>query len=66
LQALNEMCNTLRDRLTKLMKQGMSPSDMIAAKPTKEYDEKWGDPELFIANAYRGLWGHVRELGGIV
>ncbi len=66
LQALNEMCNTLRDRLVKLMKQGMGPKEMIAAKPTKEFDEKWGDPELFIANAYRGLWGHVRELGGIV
>jgi cyclase len=66
LQALNDMCNTLRDRLVKLMKMGMGPKEMIAAKPTKEYDEKWGDPELFIANAYRGLWGHVRELGGIV
>jgi cyclase len=66
LQALNDMCSTLRDRFLKLMKQGMGPKEMIAAKPTKEYDEKWGDPELFIANAYRGLWGHVRELGGIV
>jgi cyclase len=65
-QALNDMCNTLRDRFIKLMKQGMGPKEMIAAKPTKEYDERWGDPELFIANAYRGLWGHVRELGGIV
>jgi cyclase len=65
-QALNDMCSTLRDRFLKLMKQGMGPKEMIAAKPTKEYDEKYGDPELFIANAYRGLWGHVRELGGIV
>jgi cyclase len=65
-QALNDMCNTLRDRFLKLMKQGLGPKEMIAAKPTKEYDEKWGDPELFIASAYRGLWGHVRELGGIV
>ena len=66
LQALNEMCTTLRGRFTDLMKKGMGPKEMIAAKPTKEYDAKWGDPELFIANAYRGLWGHVRELGGIV
>jgi len=66
LQALNDMCNTMRGRILDLMKKGMGPKEMIAAKPTKEYDEKWGDPELFIANAYRGLWGHVRELGGIV
>jgi hypothetical protein len=25
-----------------------------------------GDPDRFIFTAYRGLWAHVRELGGIV
>jgi cyclase len=65
-QALYDMCNTMRDRLTKLLKQGMGPKEMVAAAPSKDFDEKWGNPELFILNAYRGLWGHVRELGGIV
>jgi glyoxylase-like metal-dependent hydrolase (beta-lactamase superfamily II) len=66
LQAQAEMCATMRDRFVKLMRQGMGPSDMIAAAPTKDFDAKWGDPEIFIKNAYRGMWGHVRELGGIV
>ena len=66
LQAEYDMLAAMKDRLTKLMKQGMGPKDMIAAKPSKDFDEKWGDPELFISNAYRGMWGHVRELGGIV
>ncbi len=66
LLAMNEMCSTVRDRLFALLKKGTGPKEMVAAKPTKEYDAKWGDPELFILNAYRGLWGHVRELGGIV
>jgi glyoxylase-like metal-dependent hydrolase (beta-lactamase superfamily II) len=66
LQAQADMCNAMRDRLVKLMRQGMGPQDMIAAAPTKEFDTKWGNPELFIKNAYRGMWGHVRELGGIV
>jgi hypothetical protein len=39
---------------------------MLAAGATKEFDEKWGDPRLFVSTAYRGLWLHVRELGGIV
>jgi hypothetical protein len=56
----------MRDRLTKLLKQGMGPKEMIAAAPSKDFDQKWGNPELFILNAYKGLWGHVRELGGIV
>ena len=39
---------------------------MLAAGVTKDFDAKWGNPEMFVANAYPGLWGHVRELGGIV
>jgi glyoxylase-like metal-dependent hydrolase (beta-lactamase superfamily II) len=66
LQAQADMCNAMRDRLVKLMRQGMGPEDMIAAAPSKEFDAKWGNPELFIKNAYRGMWGHVRELGNIV
>ena len=66
LEAENQMLATLKDRLVKLMKQGLTPKEMIAAAPTKDFDEKWGNPDLFIELAYRGLWGHVRELGGIV
>ncbi len=66
LEAENQMLATLKDRFTKLLKQGMGPKEMIAAAPTKDFDDKFGNPELFIELAYRGMWGHVRELGGIV
>lgn len=66
LQAQHDMLATMRDRLAKMMKQGMSSEDMIAAGATSEFDEKWGNPRLFVSNAYRGMWLHVRELGGIV
>ncbi len=66
LEAENQMLATLKDRLVKLMKHGLGPKEMIAEAPTKDFDEKWGNPDLFIELAYRGLWGHVRELGGIV
>lgn len=66
LDAESRMLATLKDRLVKLMKQGLTPSEMIAAAPTKDFDAQWGNPELFIRLAYRGMWGHVRELGGIV
>ena len=46
--------------------KGIGTDDLAADPPTKEFDAKWGDPHLFLANAYRGLWGHVRELGKIV
>jgi len=66
LDAQMNMCGTMRTRFVEMMRKGMSAKDMLAAAPTKEFDARWGNPELFITNAYPGLWGHVRELGGIV
>ena len=66
LVAQHQMLSTMKDRLIGLMRKGQGTDDLLAAPPTGEFDAKWGDPKLFLANAYRGLWGHVRELGGIV
>jgi glyoxylase-like metal-dependent hydrolase (beta-lactamase superfamily II) len=66
LQAQFEMLSTMRDRVAKMMRQGMSANDMIAAAVTKDFDARWGDPQLFLSVTYRGMWLHVRELGGIV
>jgi glyoxylase-like metal-dependent hydrolase (beta-lactamase superfamily II) len=66
LQAQYDMLSALRDRFVKMMKQGMGVEDMLAAGATKDFDASWGAPEMFVANSYRGLWLHVRELGGIV
>ncbi len=66
LEAQSEMLATVMTTLVKMLKEGMGAKDMLAAGATKQFDAKWGDPELFITNAYPGLWGHVRELGGIV
>ena len=66
LEAETAMLATVRDRLVKMLKMGLNATEMIAEKPTKEFDAKYGDPEQFIRNAYLGLWAHVRELGGIV
>jgi cyclase len=66
LQAQFDMLTTMKERLIGLMKKGMGAEDMVAAAPTREFDARWGDPTLFVSNAYKGLWGHVRSLGGIV
>jgi glyoxylase-like metal-dependent hydrolase (beta-lactamase superfamily II) len=66
LKAQHEMLVTLRDRLAKMMRQGMGAEDMLASGATKEFDARWGDPALFLSTTYRGMWIHVRELGGIV
>jgi cyclase len=66
LKAQHEMLVTLRERLHQMMRKGMGTHDMLAASATKEFDERCGDPALFLSVTYRGMWLHVRELGGIV
>jgi cyclase len=66
LQAQHDMLVTMRDRFLKLIRSGMGPDDILAAATTKDFDAKWGDPQVFVNNAYRGMWLHIRELGGVV
>jgi hypothetical protein len=66
-QANLDLLTKIREQLVKLMKQGMGAKDMIEAKAVKDFQGQLsGDPDRFIFTAYRGLWAHVRELGGIV
>jgi glyoxylase-like metal-dependent hydrolase (beta-lactamase superfamily II) len=66
LESQLEMCSTMKDRIAELMKQGKGSDEIVAARPTGEFDKKWGDPAVFLSVIYRGMWSHVRELGGIV
>src|SRR5207244_463761 len=52
LQAHYDMLATMKDRLVKLMKQGMGPKDMIAAQPSKDFDEKPQTPQRAFLDHY--------------
>ena len=66
LKMQHDMLVTLRERLHQMMRKGMGAEDMLVAGATKEFDQRCGDPTLFLSVTYRGMWLHVRELGGIV
>jgi glyoxylase-like metal-dependent hydrolase (beta-lactamase superfamily II) len=66
LEAQSEMLSTIRQRVVGMIRMGYSAEDMLANNATEDYDAKWGDPEMFVRSIYPGLWGHVREIGGIV
>jgi glyoxylase-like metal-dependent hydrolase (beta-lactamase superfamily II) len=66
LQAQHDMLAAMMERLTNMIRKGLGPEDIVAAAATREYDAKWGSPELFVSTSYRSLWLHVRELGKIV
>jgi cyclase len=66
-QASLDILTRVREQLVKLMKQGKGAQDMIDAQAMKEFEGQLaGDANTFIFTAYRGLWAHARELGGIV
>jgi len=58
-----DMLATMKLRLSQLLAQGMSAPDMLAAAPSREFDAHWGDPTLFISNAFPGMTQRARELG---
>jgi cyclase len=66
LQAQYDMLSAMRDGMHKMMRQGMGAEDMLTAGLTKDFDAAWGRPELFVSASYRGMWLHIRELGGVV
>jgi hypothetical protein len=42
LQAYRDMLRAVHDRVIVLVKSGKSAQDIIASKPTAEFDAKWG------------------------
>ena len=59
LAEFRDMLATVRNRVAVLKNQGKSIDEVITAKPTAEYDAKWGnfviDPAFFTHLVYAGL-----------
>jgi len=54
-----DMLVAIRDRIATLKKQGRSLDEILAGKPTADYDAKWGgfviDGKTFTALVYAGV-----------
>jgi glyoxylase-like metal-dependent hydrolase (beta-lactamase superfamily II) len=56
LQAYIEMLETVRGRLTSLIADGATLDQVVAAKPTADWDAKYGNPTtFFLDRAYKSL-----------
>jgi cyclase len=67
LQANQATIVRIREKLVGLLKKGQGAQNMIDANAVDEFkDVMPGDAAIFLYCAYRGLWAHARELGGIV
>lgn len=58
LQEQRAMYFTVFDRLVKLLVKGQGPDEAVAAKPAKEFEAKWGNPDVFVRASFKSLWGH--------
>jgi cyclase len=54
-----EMYGKIYERLTTLLNRGRSPSEAVAAQPTKEFDATMGNPDEFVRRAFESLWGYL-------
>jgi hypothetical protein len=50
-----DMVTILRDRLQDMVKKGMTLEQVVAAKPTRDYDPLYGSGDAFVSAAYRSL-----------
>jgi glyoxylase-like metal-dependent hydrolase (beta-lactamase superfamily II) len=61
LKAQQQMYLEIFDRVQDMFTKAFGTDEVLAAKPTAEYDAKWGNPELFLTLAFQSLWGHLRD-----
>lgn len=50
-----DMATILRDRIQDMVKKGMTLDQVLAAKPTRDYDPLYGSGNAFVTAAYRSL-----------
>ena len=58
LKAYREMYFAIFDRCVKLLVKGFGPDEVVAEKPAKEFEEKWGNSDAFVRASFKSLWGH--------
>jgi cyclase len=61
LVAYRAMLVTARDRMEKLVKDGKSEDDAVAAKPFADLDAKWAPTELASKNFIRVVWHSLAD-----
>jgi cyclase len=56
LQAEHDIVAKLSGELSRMMRAGFGPADVLAAEPAKEYVARFGDPGTFLTESFKSLW----------
>lgn len=57
-----EMCYSIISRIGENYYKGGTFEEFTAMAPTREFDAQYGDPALFLKQAYETAWYHVGEI----
>ena len=61
LKAQQAMYLTVFERIHGLLIKALGVDEVLAAKPTAEFDARYGDPKQFVTLALQSTWGHLRD-----
>jgi hypothetical protein len=61
LEAQHAMYLTVFDRVHTMLTKALAIDEVLAAKPTAEFDSRYGDPTQFLTLAFESTWGHLRD-----
>ena len=61
LRSQHEMYLTIFDRIHEMLRSALSTEEVLAERPTAEFDEQWGDSTQFVTLAFQSMWGHLRD-----
>jgi glyoxylase-like metal-dependent hydrolase (beta-lactamase superfamily II) len=62
LEAQLDLCFTVLARISEGYYKGQTWQQLLESRPTREFDEQWGNPDLFLKTAYEGAWLHINEI----
>ena len=61
LKEQHAMYLTVFERIHAMLIKALAVDEVLAAKPTAEYDARYGDPTQFVTLAFESTWGHLRD-----
>lgn len=61
LKAQHAMYLTVFERVHGMLIKAFAVDEVLAAKPTAEFDARYGDPTQFVTLAFESTWGHLRD-----
>jgi glyoxylase-like metal-dependent hydrolase (beta-lactamase superfamily II) len=62
LEAQIEVCFTALAKIGDSYYKGQTWDELVASKPMRDFDARWGNPDTFLRLAYEGAWNHINEI----